>query len=497
MNTQLTLNRIKQIIVNILCVTCLTSMLLYLHAMGNEMYDTLKNINAAKAILMLTLFMFIIQKVRLLNWQSAVATILYLPLASAYRERNSLMPDLQTRDIIVTWIVWILILIAVDMFVYKKANSLHKMNQTAFLFFALMAVTMMFYRNGRTHPAIFIPAFIFYLIPLSKVDWKRIINQICSAWIITFFIILYRSVKNNPGIDEIIGRWFGDFLNIGDFGLFVACTATIILYKIYESKTEYGRKSISYVLYLLCLFPLIWTIFRVSTITMFIGILGVFLAGFIFVRKNTSVKNIAFRSLSVVFCLTILILGTLVALKVLANTDKDYWEIVLFEGDTFLKPIANLIQRAHYMFDEVKTFADCEVFEPGTMVNYLDLFTSGRLSIIVCFSELINFTGNTSAGIQVGNYYAYNAHNTYIQMLYEYGYVGGGFFLAWLFYMAIAGIRRYLRKKRHSQVLLCIWMFMTFGVLLGERVYLYSPIVIMLLLFYYPLLNNTEDEASS
>ncbi len=491
------LNQTKQILLHILCIYCLTAMLLHLHNMGNEMYENFKNISAAKALLMLSVFMLIIQKARLFNWQSVVASLLYWHWALIFLTRYIEIPDLYKIDEIVIWVGWVLVLIITDMITYKKVNPINRFQLLPWCIFLAMIFAMTYCRNGRVHPLVFVFAFVFYLIPLNRLEWRKILNQLCTAWIITFFIVWFRSVTGNYEIDENIGRWFGDFLNIGDFGVFMACITTIILFKLYQSKELYGRKSFSYLIYLLCLLPLLWTIFRVSTITMFIGIACIFLTGYVVIRENTSRKNVLFRICTVVFIILLVVLLALLGLKLLANTDKDYWEQVLYEGNTFLKPIANLIQRAHYMFDEVITFSEAEVFEPDSIINYLDLFSSGRLSIIVKFAEHFNFLGNPSAGIQVGTYMAANAHNNYTQMLYEYGYLGGGIYIVWSVYISLTAIRQYLRQKRVSQVLLCLWMPMSLGVYLGERINLFAPIFIMSLLLIYPLMIQMPEQKNS
>ncbi len=484
---------IISIITDILCIICLTSMLIFLCDMLNADFQTLKDIQTANALLMLSIFMFITQRVRLLNWQSLVISLLYWPIGYMYQIRFIDSPDLYNRDKIVVWIIWILLLIVVDMLVYKKANPLQNFNPTALSIYALMTVFMIFYRNGRAAPIILVIFFLFYLIPLDEERWKRVICQFCGAWISGFFIILYRSLKNNPEIHSIIGRWYGDFVNIGDFGLFMGCVVAVIWYMLYHSRKENGRKSIPYILCLFCLIPIIWTVLRVSTITMFLGIAGIFLMGFVLIRKNTSSFMITLRLITILFGIPILALTGLLALEAFANTDPEYWEQILLEGNTFLRPIADLIRRAHYMFDEPRTFADSKIFETNSLINYLDLFSSGRLSIIVEFAKHFNFTGNTSEGLQVGTYFAYSAHNSYTQVIYEYGYFGGGLFILWLAYSTVASALQYLKERKIIQVLPCIWMAMTLGILMGEIVSLFTPVIVMTLLLTYPLMIKQEE----
>ena len=128
---------------------CLTYALLFFLDSANEIYQTLKDIYSAKAFFMLALFMFIAQRVRLFNWQSLVAILLYTPVGLAYRNMRAESPDLFARDKVVVWTFGILLLIVVDMIVYKKVNPLARFHNPSLILFSLMAVAMIFHRGDR------------------------------------------------------------------------------------------------------------------------------------------------------------------------------------------------------------------------------------------------------------------------------------------------------------------------------------------------------------
>ena len=490
------LMKIKDFVVALISIVCLTMTMIYLIDGQNQLYQTLKDIWYAKAFFMFAAFMFVVQRVRLFNWQSLVVSALYWPFGYMYREARGFAPDLFNRDKVVVWVVWLFLMIVVDMIVYKKHTPLHKFNKGGLAVFAAMTTFLIFYRNGRNYPIVLVMAMIFYLIPMTYLKWKQVVNQFCYAHLAAFVIMLYRSLMNNPDVAKDNGRWYGDFLNIGDFGLFLGCVAAVILYKLYQIKKEKGRKNLEYVLWIATLAVALWATLRVSTITCYIGILCIFLMGFIVVRKEATVKNAIFRLVSVTVGMVVVGIVGFLALKGLANTDPDYWNKLLLEGNAFIKPIAEIVDRAHYMFDEERTFADCGIFRPDSFVNYVDLFTSGRFSIIKAFSEYFNFTGNTSMGLQVGAYFAHNTHNTYSQVIFDYGYIGGGLFIIWLLYCMGASAGKYIKEKQAPYlVFTCAWMAMLLGILLGESANLYYPIMVMTVLVVYPVIVKVEKES--
>lgn len=485
-------NKYTEYIMDVLGTLCLTGVLVFLLNMADELYQTLRDIQTAKAVFMLAVFFFILQRVRLFNWQSLAVSLVYLPFGYMYRNRYIMAPDLFNCDRVVAWTGWILLLIIVDMLVYRKVNKLQNFRKGAIVLFILMAAAMTFCRNGSTDPIIFAVIFVFYLIPVDKKRWERILYQLCGAWGLCFVYRLVGSLVENPEVADN-GRWYGNFLNIGDFGLFVAAVMTISLYFLYQAKLIYGRKSIPYIGAWLFMLPVAWTALRVSTITMFIGVGCVILMGFIILPHKGGRKGVLLKTALVFTGIPIVVLAGLLLLRTLANTDEKYWLEVLKEGNVFIKPIADLIRRAHSVFDRSRTFADCGVFEEGTLINYLDLVTSGRLSIIKSFSEYFTFTGVGNMGMHVGTYWAYNTHNAYSQFILSYGYLGGGMFCLWFLFSLVQGVRQYLCQRKKEQLFFCIWMAMVAGVMLGERVYLISPVIVMALVLSYPLVVKLRE----
>lgn len=494
LSSYLSKQQAKELIIEFVCTTLLTLTLLFLCNMMNSPYQTLKNIYAAKAFCAFAAYLLFLQRPRILNYQTALVTALYLPIALAYRARFHEHADLFNRDKVVVWIVYFLLLILTDMYVNKKVNPFQNMNKPLLFIYGFMTISMIFYRNNSTMPIILFMIFVVYLIPLTASNWNRIFQQVGNAWIISFIIVLIQSLRLNPSVAEN-GRWYGCFINIGDFGLFLSCVFIILVFRLYRSKKRTGFVSFGFIIHALLFLCLLWVILRVSTITMFIGILFSAIMFFILFTKNGTYKETLFRlSVAVTAIVVVLCLG-LICLKAIAtNADKEYWQQMLYEGNVLIKPLANIITRAFYMFEEPITFADSGIFPPYSVINYLDLFASGRISIIKLFAEQFTFTGSPSDGIQVGTYYAYNAHNTYVQSITEYGYIAGGAHIVWLLACTITSVRHFINTKKSSNLFLCLWMAMTLGVLTGECARLYTPVIFFTLFLTYPLIVNIPSK---
>lgn len=491
---KINLMNIKEVALGIVGVVCLVGTIICLCDGQNAIYQTQKDVWYAKAFFCLAAFLFVTQRVRLKNWQSLVVTLLYLPVGYMYRESRNFAPTLFERDKVVVWIVLLLLLVVVDMAVYKKYTPLDNFHKYALALYLTTATFMIFFRNGRNYPIVFVLAFLFYMIPLAKEGWEKVQEQFCYAWLVSFVIMLIRSViKNYKTAGN--GRWYGDFVNIGDFGLFLGCVIVVILYKLYQIKRDKGRKNPEYILWLLALPVCVWAILRVCTITLFIGIAFVLLMGFIVVRKKeVKYKDILIRGLIALLAVAMVVVVGFLILQSLKHVDIKYWRGLLKSDNFLVKPIANLVNRAYYMNGRMETFENSYIFEPGSLINSIDIFTSGRLSIIKVFSESFNFSGNPTDGFWVGDYFAYNTHNTYSQAIYDYGYLGGGLYIALLVSVMIWAVRRYVSTKDAKAVLPCVWMAMLLGLLMGESANLYFPIMVMTLIIFYPVLVKLESK---
>ena len=111
------------------------------------------------------------------------------------------------------------------------------------------------------------------------------------------------------------------------------------------------------------------------------------------------------------------------------------------------------------------------------------------------FSENFNWTGNPTDGFWVGDYFAYNTHNTYSQLIYDYGYLGGGLFIFLLVFVLVLAVRRFVSTKDAKTVFACVWMAMLLGLLMGESANLYFPVMTSTLIVFYPIMVKLENNA--
>lgn len=465
---KLTSSKLWYYIENILVVGLLFYCIKFLTDYDNVYYQTWKNAAAAKAILAFTAIVFIIRKVKLLNWQSLVATLLFGIVvferlhfwADAEDILNAVKPQLAVE--------WLSLMIIIDMILYKNVNNIFKGVNYLAILYVLMTIGMIWRRHDRMDPIILIfPMFLFALVKMDeeKTDW--FIRRFIDGWFISFIYVMVKSFSEHPYDGS---RYYGCFLNIGQFGIFMICCFTVAMASIYYCKEKYGRKSFGYLISSIWILASCYMIYIINTRTTFTGILLCLAFAFLFARKDISKKVITRRLLILLTCLLLLIGGGILLIKMSGNISEEW----LNDNNGIFSPIAfNLLRlRKIVNIDPTLTMKE-QIF------RIIDSFTSGRLSIAKNYSQFFNYDGNTADGFYMADvdYWVYGAHNTYIQILVEYGYLSIIELLLVITITIIKHIRNYLTNiKSTASFFTMLWMASMLGVWLGESNTFFFPI---------------------
>ncbi len=486
-------DNIKGLLVSLIYVATLTGVILFLCESTEAPYQTWKDIESSKALLCFVIFMFTIQRVRLLNWQSLVVSVVYWIPAIWYLMTYRYGADIEAKDRIMAFVVWIMLLIITDMIVYQKHNKLSDFHGPSLFIYALMAVSLIAFRHNRTYPlALAGPFFLLYFIPISIKEWDRIMRQFINAWFIGFVVIMVRSFVENPyaeAVELTYGRYYGCFVDIGTFGTFMGCVFVTAIYAIYYYKDKGGRKSVGYIASWVWFVATLGAVWIIGTRTLLVGIACTLVVMYLFVRKDLSRKAIGKRVLKVLLaavCACILFAVVAIIARQIDLTKLTETNVVAF----IKKPLIFTIGSIQYFFSGSDLFLS-GAFMDQPVLKFLDLLTSGRLQIAVEFAKQFSLSGNESITIMVGDYPALNAHNEYVQMIYEYGYIGGGCFIVWLLYNTWNQGALYNKESDAGRYLLpMLWMPMVVGLLLGERLHFYYPALFMTILVLYPSMTN-------
>lgn len=475
---------IENILVVVLLFYCIKSLTDY----DNVYYQTWKNTAAAKAILAFTAIVFIIRKVKLLNWQSLVATLLFGIVvferlhfwADAEDILNAVKPQLAAE--------WLSLMIIIDMILYKNVSNIFKGVNYLAILYVLMTIGMILRRHDRMDPIVLIfPMLLFALVKMDEERSDWFIRRFIDSWFISFIYIMVRSFIERPYEGY---RYYGCFLNIGQFGIFMVCCFTVAIASIYYCREKYGRKNIGYSIGIVWLLTIVYMFYLIDTRTILIGVLFCLITLYIFVRKITTSKSI-FKRMMIVLIVFIGMFGSLLLILNYCTAIPDEWIYSHYSGP--LSPIATTIMRLKISNAKTSTLPTNERFY--TLIN---LLSSGRFDIFKGYSQYFNYDGNSTIGfeLEATNYWVYTAHNTYVQFLVEYGYISLFELLVVIIYAIYSSIKSYyLSLKQPKNVFPILWFASMIGVWFGESNTFFFPITFFGFMFIARLLPSIEQGA--
>lgn len=113
-----------------------------------------------------------------------------------------------------------------------------------------------------------------------------------------------------------------------------------------------------------------------------------------------------------------------------------------------------------------------------------------RLGIGYEFIRQTAWEASTGDGIQYGTYFAYNAHNQYVQALYVFGFFAGGTYILYVLSTWVLSIAECIKTRRNQFYLALILITVMVAMWLGERSTIYYPLTFVGLFAAYPILVN-------
>lgn len=467
-------NKLKYYLLNILYVLLPAVSILFLCEYNDAAYQTDKDVAMAKAVLAFMIYVFLIKKVQLFNWASLAITIILIPIHYIHRAPFLLSQDLLTFFDWAIWSQWLVLMVLVDLVRTFKKRDIKKMYIPTLIVYFVLFLAVWIFRNGRNeYLALLFPFLIFALVPLEKEERENLISRLCESWMLAFVIIMLRSFITNPYTG---GRYYGSFVNIGAFGIFIGGTYTATMARAYIAKTKAGVKNYQFILCMVMLAFVAVATWLTNTRTLLMGIAMNLLFLFIFLVPREEKKKRRIR-LSLV---GVTALAGSLAIVAMAYMCKGLRTKSLIKQANTLGGIPGKIAfvKAHLsaLWDEDTVFG-AGVFKIGSFANAIDKLSSGRLTLAKVFLDKSTFLGGRGEGIQVGDYYAFTAHNTYVHNIYIYGIIGGTIMTAWLIYALVMLIKRWERKRSIDLFFSICFITTTLGMMLGESITYYYGVM--------------------
>lgn len=473
--------RIFQLIRVFLYTVGFVGIIIHLNEFDNMTFQTLKDRQSSYGMLFFMLILLTMQRVRFINWQSLVVTVLYAPVA--YFRVQSVMgsSDLLPGTVISQITFWMVLMVITDMVVTGRVRKLKEMNIWLFGMMALMVGLLIFYRQSRGWPINYAYFLLLCFIPVDEDEWGRIFGSLLNAGVISFALVTILSFKMNPHFmveavqsDELYepgkgGRWYGYFLNIGTFGQFCGLQIVLAFLSIIRSKDKFGRFGIMYAASFIWLAAACFLGYLCGTDNLFLGVIVTVIIILVFGFKKTKFPHLAIRILLAIGLVCLLGFLAVDGINRIASVGFDSAKVRAMLNNTPLRlfPAAsNTIVNKITAFNNMSNPYTDYITDPVKMfLNYLG---SSRPAICRVFIDNFTFKGTDSQGLMYRSYFAFNAHNQYIQVLYEQGILSGG--LNILFYLIgwLTCVVGYVKTKKEMFFVPTILVPMTLAMWMGE-----------------------------
>ena len=455
---------------------CFIGIIVHFNEHENVIYETSKAAQRDIAMLFFIGIMFVMQRIRLINWQSLLVTIVFAPFAVLGVTRFSQSPDLIPPAIMEQIALWLELLLITDMAITKRVRKLKDMNWAMFLLLGSVIVLLFILRSsGNPAPVTLLAFLLFCLIPADRDELNHVLCGLLNAGFLCFIQAMIVSEVVNP-IDFTGGngnRWYGYFLTLGTFGQYLGIQTVFAIGSIYLAKKRRGRLNPFYFISFLWLLTVLAAAFFCGVTNYLVG--AFFLCATLFVFGFGKKKEGYFiRGLIVLILITVGGIFLLDFIRYLVN-GYNQEEFLRFIDNSPLKVLsgtahvlATKLENAH-QFKSIyfHGMSISSSFIESPLLMLMNSLGSGRIFIWREYLKNTSFMGN-SGELPVADIVALHAHNEYIQSLYEFGFAAGAMYIILYLVAYVRSIIGYLKEKSPFFFVSMISLAMMLGMWTGE-----------------------------
>ncbi len=483
---------------------CFTGILIFLSRYDNFKSETERTMQSSIAYLFLLVAIMAMQKAEIFNFYSLIVTVAFVPIAFfrsyIYRYSADLLPSSIISDVT----LWLALLVIVDMAVTKRVRSFKSIRWPVFLIYTVAISLIALFSNASGLSAFFY-LFIICFISIDEKDWNEIINGLLIAGFVSFVYIAILSFVTNPvfGVSEEAfmemnpgqgGRWYGCFLNIGAFGQFLGLSTAMAIGAIYKCK-DFKKKVFPLLVSWLWLATSIFMAALNGTRNYIVAFGFLLVILFIFGWRKATKKGVFIRLGIVILLMAVMVVALTIFGRYVMSPSYDPDKVSAVINKT---PLGLTSAGANYNLEILNKINNGEgtgyygkdIFDVDSIWRFYNMVSSNRLGICIEFLSNSLWKEGQSSGIQYGWYFAFNAHNQYIQSLYEYSILAG---IAYVLYVLMAWIKIIIGTVKQKKTYLFISMIlisMMLGMWLGERSTINYPLTFVGLLVMYPVLTD-------
>ena len=451
-------------------------MLLFLFLIHERVSQVEKDLMFYMALVVLAILALFLRKISLKSKVNIISFIVCAAIVVAYiaikKVNATYYGEIYHKVLRLKIVLYGISVFAIPDMILRKPENI-KLRLKNPMFWVAVAASVVFCVINKTLIPIICPAIIFFWTDISREKWVELTDCLTLAMYSVFGLLFTRSLIIAPHVADEDGRYIGTFLNTSKIGEICGLALICVLY--FAVRSIFAKRKVWQILLVLIPFA-IYPIIGLRMIEGRTAALGVILACvsvFLFLHGK------GVRSTLIRFAVLMGVAGvTFFSVFLLAN----YLNKGIESGKIDESNLSYLTSHIALMGvrDESRG-----VYEANSLLNSLDYFSSGRLSLWrECAEDIITWGRVPDAKLYT--------HNTYLFWYVGYGYIGGLIISIWFIASCIAIIVK--AKDRNPEMIMpVLWGAFMVGFLLASNEYLESIGMMVFVLLQYPLLTYRKS----
>lgn len=471
------------VIASIIAVYTATRTILNLCYVSESLYQTIRDGFFWKAMVYFMVFILVVNKTRLINFITAIFSVLSATGIILALQRFKESPDLLNiyKHQYITFALCGVLLI--DLILYKKIVLLKGRTLWFSILYLVCMLPAFILKKGAYATIVpLIPMLFIFLISMKEVQWIRTCYYFSIGFYLAFFYTMIKSFLTVPYTGE---RYYGIFINMGLFGMFAGGAFCCALYwMVMEFQREKKRIPVIVISAIALIFATVCT----DMISARVAMVGIFITLIVMFILTSKKKNQMIKRLGIV--LGIIGIGAIVLIAL----------IVLFKGKTYddikaVMPNHFLAEKVNYICINVNRLFVEEsrmgILPGGTIWNTLDWISNSRISYWYTYWKGMNLWGHESLGIDTPVRFMMHPHNTYIAWLYQFGIIPGAFYvISFIAALVVSSVR--VIKKDKTCIFSCIWLVYCFLIYMNEVEQWTYQVGFAVLFALFPIIMNNQ-----
>ena len=433
-----------------------TRMFLHLFYSPEKQYSIFKEIEFNYAVIIFMVILAVYRGITVKDWKAWLYTVIAAVIGVGYFKINdytseSLGPDYFKWMIlrVITQLLFVgLLLDLIRQRPYKRLLS--RLKSPMVIVYLLTALLFFIFDNTTVIPLV-CPFIILLFTEFSEED-KEEISVIFSLGIYAAFVKVFTGSLIEVSPFETTGRYRGYFLNGPTASescttAVIACLFLCLLFK------EKKNKKLMVISLIAMLYPLA-SVFMFRVRGIYLALLLVAIGIFVFMHGRGTKETV--KRIGITGAAGIIGVLALFGMSYMMNYLVDEGVLHLTGTSHSLSAILMLASGGN----------DGDYYAPGTLLNALDNFSSGRIGIMEWFVKQIKFLGHPVEKLVSKNgYETAMAHNVFVQYLARCGILGGGMYILWWIFYTVR-TARLLRKPAENPctIYALLWIMYMLGI---------------------------------